>query len=75
MYKIRSYDTLINEAYERISKGMPFDKDFKPYNKKFIGVMISYFEEREYFEKCQTLKKFEENLDHERNYTQWTQKI
>ena len=30
--------------------------------------MIQYFESREEFEKCQTLIKFNDRFDHEKNY-------
>lgn len=68
MTTIRSYDFLINNSYDRINEGKHFDEKLKPYTKEFIKDMIQYFELKEEFEKCQTLKRFNDRFDHEKNY-------
>jgi hypothetical protein len=68
MTTIHSYDFLINNSYDRIKKGKHFDEKLKPYTKEFTKDMIQYFELKEEFEKCQTLQKFNDRFDHEKNY-------
>ena len=72
MYTIKSHDTRINTAFERISDGKLLDDELKPYTRKFIEEIIQYFETREEYEKCQTLKDVLENMDHKKNYNRWT---
>lgn len=67
---MHSYCYLMNSCYERISSGKYYDISFKPYTMEFIGKIISYFEEREEYEKCKVLLDFsKERFDHEKNYT------
>lgn len=72
MYTIKSHDTRINTAFERISDGKLLDDELKPYTRQFIEEIIKYFETREDYEKCQTLKDVIGNMDHEKNYNRWT---
>ena len=72
MYTIKSHDTRINTAFDRISDGKLLDDELKPYTRQFIEEIIKYFETREEYEKCQTLKDVLENMDHEKNYNRWT---
>jgi len=72
MYTIKSHDTHINTAFERISDGKLLDDELKPYTRQFIEEIIKYFETREDYEKCQTLKDALENMDHEKNYNRCT---
>jgi hypothetical protein len=66
---LHSYDFLINNSWERIFIGKNYDKNLKPYNKKFIEDMIQYFLIREEYEKCQFLKEYiSKRFDHEKNY-------
>lgn len=67
---IRSYDYLMNSTLERIEIGKCFDERFKPYKEDFIKNMISYFEDKEEYEKCKTLVDFiDERFNHDKNYT------
>ena len=66
---MHSYSYLMNNSYERINQGKYYDMNFKAYEKNFIEKMISYFEEREEYEKCKVLFDFsKERFDHEKNY-------
>lgn len=75
MYAIKSHDTRINCAYERIAKGWPFDERLVPYDVSFLKEIIKYFEEKEDFEKCQTVMSTLESKDHEKGYEKWKQTI
>jgi hypothetical protein len=74
MYTIKSHDTRVNTAFERMCKGYMHDETLIPYTPKFIKDAILYFEEREEYEKCQKLKDKLLIVDHEKNYTKWTQR-
>lgn len=66
---LHSFDYLMNNSYKRIFHGKHFDENFKPYTQDFIKSIISYFEMREDYEKCQFLKEYISNrFDHEKNY-------
>ena len=66
---LKSYATLMNSSYERISEGKPYDAKMSPYSKEFVEKMIAYFEESEEFEKCAKLSEFRRSrFDHEKNY-------
>ncbi len=66
---MHSYSYLMNNTYDRIKQGKCYDINFKAYEKKFVEKMISYFEEREEYEKCKVLFDFsKERFDHEKNY-------
>ena len=71
MYTIKSYDTKVNTAFERISTGNLLDAELRPYTRQFIGEIIQYFQEREEYEKCQILKDALNDLDHDNNYNRW----
>lgn len=75
MYTIKSYDTKINTAFERISKGFSFDEKLIPYSINLLNEIIKYFEDREDFEKCQIVMNALEDKIHEKAYTKWTQNI
>ncbi len=75
MYTIKSKDTRMHEAYDRIADGKPFDEKLMPYTITFLKDMIKYFEEREDFERCQTILRTLEEKDHEKGYTKWRQTI
>lgn len=67
-------DNMMNDCYDRIAQigqiNQPFDDKFKPYTKEFIKKVVKYFEEKEEYEKCKTLKDFINiRFDHERGYT------
>jgi len=67
---MHSYSYLMNTTFERIESGKIYDISFKPYTKELIASLISYFEEREEYEKCQRLLEFSKSrFDHEKNYT------
>jgi hypothetical protein len=72
MYTLKSHDTRINNVFDRISKGKLLDEELRPYTRQFIDEIIQYFEIREDYEKCQTLKDTLESMDHEKNYNRWT---
>ena len=55
---LRSYDYIMNDAFERIQSGKNFDVNFKPYSEEFVRKIVKYFEDREEFEKCKTLIDF-----------------
>lgn len=64
------YSYIMNECYNRISYGKPYDVNFKPYTKVFLEKVISYFEGEEEYEKCKTLIDFIDiKMDHENGYT------
>ena len=66
---MHSYSYLMNSSYERINNGKYYDASFKAYEKSLVEKMISYFEEREEYEKCKVLLDFlKERFDHEKNY-------
>lgn len=66
---MHNYCYLMNSNYERINLGKCFDVNFKTYEKNFVEKMISYFEEKEEYEKCKVLLDFsKERFDHEKNY-------
>jgi|LauGreDrversion4_2_1035121.scaffolds.fasta_scaffold73803_4 hypothetical protein len=75
MYTIKSNDTRINTAFERISKGISFDEKLVPYSIIFLNEIIKYFEDKEDFEKCQTVMDALNDKTHEKAYTKWTQNI
>jgi|694.fasta_scaffold84002_3 hypothetical protein len=72
MKQLKSYDKLLNESFVRIQSGKLYDDKLKPYDESFIWEMIYFFQRKEEYEKCQTLKKSLENFDHEKNYKKWT---
>ena len=66
---MKSYEYLMRESFNRIKDGKNYDVNFKPYSMEFIKKMISFFEEREEYENCQTLSKFLDiRFDHNLNY-------
>jgi hypothetical protein len=46
------------EIFERISNGIPYDKNLKPYSKIQIELTLSHFIEIEEYEKCQIIHEF-----------------
>ena len=66
--KLHSYDFLINNSFNRIISGKPYDERLKPYPLDFIEEMISYFKSKEEYEKCQILLKIKETFDHENGF-------
>lgn len=75
MYTIKSNDTRMYTAYERISKGTYLDNELKPYTRKFIKEVIDYFEKKEEYEKCTTLQKALSDIEHEKNFTRWNRQM
>ena len=70
VYKIHSWDFKINETYTRISLGVYFDKNLKPYTKDFLMNIMSHFSEREEYEKCLKIKNMiDKRFNHEVNFT------
>ena len=65
---IHSYDYLMNNSFDRIKDGKVYDNKLKTYSLDFIKELISFFEKKEEFEKCQLLIKFIERFDHDKNY-------
>jgi hypothetical protein len=66
---LRSYEYLMRDGLDRIKSGKNYDANFKPYDKEFIDKMISFFEEREEYENCETLVNFKNiRFDHNLNY-------
>ncbi len=64
-----NYSYLMNSCFERIKEGKCYDMSFNPYTMEFIDKIISYFEEKEEYEKCKVLLDFsKERFDHEKNY-------
>lgn len=41
------YSYIMNESFNRIKSGKPYDVNFKPYTKEFINKLLSFFEEEE----------------------------
>lgn len=66
---LKSYDTLINSNFQRITKGKHYDENFILYDQKFIDEMIFYYQNREEYERCQYLVNYKEKrFDHKKNY-------
>jgi len=64
------YSYIMNESFNRIKSGKPYDVNFKPYTKEFINKLLSFFEEEEEYEKCKTLCDYINiKLNHELGYT------
>ena len=59
--KLRTLDSLANETYERISQNKPYDKKLKIYSKDEIEFILSYFEKKEDYEKCNIIHTFIKN--------------
>ncbi len=69
IYKIHSWDFKINEAYTRISLGVYFDKNLKPYTKEFLFEIMNHFSGIEEFEKCIKIKNMiDKRFNHDLNY-------
>ena len=67
--KLRTLSSLMNEIYERVSQNKPFDLNLKPYKESQIKDVLSYFEEREDYEKCKVLYDFiNKRFNHVTNY-------
>ena len=59
----------MNSCFDRVKEGKYYDMSFNPYTMEFIDKIISYFEEKEEYEKCKVLLDFsKERFDHEKNY-------
>lgn len=58
---LRTLDSLANEIYERIAQDKPYDKKLKIYSKDEIEFILSYFEKREDYEKCNIIHTFMKN--------------
>jgi hypothetical protein len=66
---LRSYDYLMNSTFDRINNGKHFDEKFKPYSEVFIKKIVSYFENKEEYEKCKILTDFINiRFNHDKNY-------
>jgi hypothetical protein len=59
--KLRTLDSLSHEIYERISQDKPYDKKLKIYSKEEIEFILSYFEKKEDYEKCNIIHTFMKN--------------
>ena len=70
IYKIHTWDFKLNETYTRISLGVYFDKNLKPYTKEFLTSVMEKFSEMEEYEKCINIKNMiDKRFNHEKNYT------
>ena len=59
----------IDSDFHRIKNGKKLDLTKRPYTTKSINNMISFYENKEEYEKCTILLKFKnEILNHESNY-------
>lgn len=69
-FVLKGYSYLMNDCYDRVKSGKPFDVNFKPYTEEFLTKVMKYFEEKEEYEKCKTLSDFINiKFNHERGYT------
>lgn len=67
MNNIKLFDK--EEIFIRISKGIPFDRNFKIYSKLQIQYLLHYYQSIEEYEKCQIIKNFIDlRFNHELNY-------
>lgn len=67
---LKGYSFLMNDCYNRVLSGKPFDVNFKPYTEDFLIKVMRYFEEKEEYEKCKTLSDFINiKFNHDRGYT------
>jgi len=57
----------LNEAYKVLTSNMdPWPNSFEPYKKrKFIDQLISYFQDREEYERCAELLKIKNTVTNE----------
>ena len=68
-FKIRSYESVMKETYNRVESNKCFDIKLKPYKKDFLEKVLFYFEEKEEFEKCVIINNFiNQRFSHELNY-------
>lgn len=54
--RLRSYDNLMIESYDRIKEGKHFDGNYQPYTKDFLDKMLFFFQEKEEYNHCQLIK-------------------
>lgn len=67
MIKVKVINT--DEIFDRVSKGIPYNKNLKAYSQSEIESSIRYFIEGEEYEKCSILNSFlKERFNHEINY-------
>ena len=60
------------EIFERVSIGLPYDKNLKPYSKVQLELALNHFIEVEEYEKCKIIDDFIKNrFNHEDNYYKW----
>lgn len=57
------------DVFDRISKGIFYNKNLKIYTKEYLNSILSELEKYEDFEKCDKLKSFiESRFSHKNNY-------
>jgi hypothetical protein len=62
-------EKVLEDAYNRIISGKPYDVNYKAYKKEFIQKIIEHFESTEEYEKCKTLSEFLTINEHDHGYT------
>jgi hypothetical protein len=66
---LKSYEYLMIETFKRIKENKHYDVNFKPYSKELLKNLLTFFEEREEYEKCKMIHEFiESRYNHELNY-------
>ncbi len=68
---LRSFDALMITTYQRMSTGLYFDNNLKPYRREFFEKVLNYFIEKEQYEECSIIRDIIEsrfNHDDELNF-------
>lgn len=69
MIKLKTKKIVMSEIYDRIIDNKPFDTKLKPYDKKIIEELLSYYEELEEYEKCNKIHLFmKDRYNHSQNF-------
>lgn len=57
------------DVFDRISRGIFYNKNLKIYTKEYLKIILSELEDEEDFEKCSALKEFiKRRFKHNKNY-------
>lgn len=67
--ELHTYDYLMNVTLVRVTSGKLYDRNLKPYTLKFLNEVLSYFEDKEEYEKCKTLSEIVNKRSHDHGYT------
>ena len=70
MIRLKSYDLIMNNTFDRLKSGIYHDNNLKFYSQDFLEKVLNYLERGERYEDCQILQQIiKKRFDHEINYT------